>query len=193
MQSTLVAADGDETTALLMYDSATRPVPNAPGADCVTVVDGRLTTLKIIFDSVPFAAARAALAVRSEWANDGLDAQRLAPRVTARFDFSTFPTLATDRLVLREFRVDDAGDLFAFRSDADEQKYNNEPLTHVDQAVAMIADLHAGYAAQTAIPWAVASRDDDRVMACSTTSHGSASTVAPRSAMTWREHIGAQA
>jgi len=84
--------------------------------------------------------------------------------VTARFDFSRFPTLATDRLVLREFRVGDATALFAFRSDADEQKYNAEPLTTVDQAVAMIADLHADYAAHTAIHWAVAGRDDDRVI-----------------------------
>jgi len=60
VQSRLVAAFGNEETALLMYDTATRPVPDAPGAECLTVVDGRIRALKIIFDSAPFAAARAA-------------------------------------------------------------------------------------------------------------------------------------
>ena len=31
------------------------------------------------------------------------------------FDFSTFPTLMTDRLILREFQVEDFADLFAFQ------------------------------------------------------------------------------
>ena len=39
------------------------------------------------------------------------------------FDFSTFPTLMTDRLILREFQVDDFADLFAFRRDSEEQKF----------------------------------------------------------------------
>lgn len=56
----LLAAFGDERTALLMYDTATHPVPSAPGAECLTVVDGRITELRIIFDSAPFIAARQA-------------------------------------------------------------------------------------------------------------------------------------
>lgn len=56
----LIAAFGDERTALLMYDTATHPVPSAPGAECLTVVDGRITELRIIFDNAPFSAARQA-------------------------------------------------------------------------------------------------------------------------------------
>ena len=56
----LVASFGDECTALLMYDTQTVPVPNAPGAECLTVEDGLITEIKIIFDRVPFAAARQA-------------------------------------------------------------------------------------------------------------------------------------
>lgn len=58
--SSLLSAFGDETTALLMYDTATIPVASAPGAEFLTVQDGRITRLRIVFDRMPFEAARAA-------------------------------------------------------------------------------------------------------------------------------------
>ncbi len=61
-RSELLAAFGDETTAVLMYDTDTIPVSGAPGAECLTVVDGRIAHLRIIFDSAPFEAARQARA-----------------------------------------------------------------------------------------------------------------------------------
>lgn len=60
--SNLIAAFGDDTTALLMYDAATVPVKHAPGAECHTVRDGKITHLRIVFDRAPFDAARAAAA-----------------------------------------------------------------------------------------------------------------------------------
>jgi hypothetical protein len=56
--STLLAAFGDETTALLMYHTVTIPVPHAPGAELLTVQHGRITHLHLIFDRLPFAQAR---------------------------------------------------------------------------------------------------------------------------------------
>ncbi len=56
--SNLIGAFGDDTTAVLMYDAATVPVEDAPGAECLTVVDGRVTHMRIIFDRLPFDAAR---------------------------------------------------------------------------------------------------------------------------------------
>ena len=56
--SHLVAAFGDDPTAVLMYDTETIPVKNAPGAECLTVHDGVITHLKIVFDRVPFNIAR---------------------------------------------------------------------------------------------------------------------------------------
>ncbi|MBT2469564.1 nuclear transport factor 2 family protein [Streptomyces sp. ISL-66] len=56
--SELIAAFGDERTALLMYDTATVPVSSAPGAECLTVENGRITHIRIIFDRTPFDAAR---------------------------------------------------------------------------------------------------------------------------------------
>jgi ketosteroid isomerase-like protein len=61
-RSNLIAAFGDRTTALVMYDTDTVPVNNAPGAECCTVRDGKITHLRIIFDRLPFEAARRAAA-----------------------------------------------------------------------------------------------------------------------------------
>jgi SnoaL-like domain len=62
--SRLVAAFGDGTTAVVMYDTATRPVAQAPGAECVTVANGRITHMRIIFDRLPFETARQAAGTR---------------------------------------------------------------------------------------------------------------------------------
>jgi SnoaL-like domain len=56
--SKLLAAFGDDDTALVMYDTETMPVKSAPGAECVTVKDGRITYSRFIFDRAPFDAAR---------------------------------------------------------------------------------------------------------------------------------------
>jgi len=45
---------------LLMYDTDTVPVKNAPGAEYHQVRNGRITYLRIIFDRAPFDAARQA-------------------------------------------------------------------------------------------------------------------------------------
>jgi hypothetical protein len=58
--STLIAAFGDDTTALIMYDTETVPVMSAPGAECLTVSDGKITYSRFIFDRAPFDAARQA-------------------------------------------------------------------------------------------------------------------------------------
>ncbi len=57
-RSELIAAFGDEHVAVLMYDTSTVPVPDAPGAELLTVVNGKISHVRIIFDRLPFAAAR---------------------------------------------------------------------------------------------------------------------------------------
>jgi hypothetical protein len=54
----MIAAFGDDETALVMYDTETVPVESAPGAECVTVKDGKITYSRFLFDRVPFEAAR---------------------------------------------------------------------------------------------------------------------------------------
>ncbi|MBU2664475.1 nuclear transport factor 2 family protein [Actinoplanes bogorensis] len=56
--TSLLAAFGDETTALIMYDTETALVPSAPGAEHVTVAGGRITHSRFLFDRLPFERAR---------------------------------------------------------------------------------------------------------------------------------------
>ena len=56
--ATMIAAFGDDETALVMYDTQTVPVKSAPGAECVTVKDGKIIYSRFIFDRAPFEAAR---------------------------------------------------------------------------------------------------------------------------------------
>ncbi len=56
----MIAAFGDEETALVMYDTETVPVRSAPGAECVTVKGGKITHSRVLFDRAPFEAARKA-------------------------------------------------------------------------------------------------------------------------------------
>lgn len=58
----VLAAFGDDETAVVVYDTRTVPVASAPAAEHVTVRDGRITHLRIIFDRAPFDAARAGAA-----------------------------------------------------------------------------------------------------------------------------------
>lgn len=59
VRAELIAAFADER-ALIMYDTQTVPVPSAPGAECVTVEDGKITRSRFLFDRAPFQEARAA-------------------------------------------------------------------------------------------------------------------------------------
>jgi RimJ/RimL family protein N-acetyltransferase len=78
------------------------------------------------------------------------------------FDFSAFPVLSTDRLVLREWVPSDAADMLSFRGDPEVQYFNSEPMREVSEATALIEELRAGYAGHRSIHWAVTVRPDDR-------------------------------
>ena len=56
----LLAAFGDQTKAVLVYDTRTPPVTSAPGAECLTVRDGKIVYNRFIFDRLPFEVARRA-------------------------------------------------------------------------------------------------------------------------------------
>jgi hypothetical protein len=56
-EAKMLAGFGDEHTALVMYDTRTLPVPSAPGAECVTVANGKITHSRLLFDRAPFIAA----------------------------------------------------------------------------------------------------------------------------------------
>ena len=60
LSSSVLAEFGDEETALIMYDTKTALVPSGPAADHMTVRDGRITHLRMVFDRLPGVEARAA-------------------------------------------------------------------------------------------------------------------------------------
>jgi ketosteroid isomerase-like protein len=55
----LLGAFGDDETAIVVYDTQTVPVQSAPGAEYVTVENGKITRSRFVFDRLPFQAARA--------------------------------------------------------------------------------------------------------------------------------------
>jgi ketosteroid isomerase-like protein len=57
--SELLAAFGDDTVAVLVYDTRTPPVASAPGAECLTIGDDKIVHNRFIFDRLPFELARA--------------------------------------------------------------------------------------------------------------------------------------
>jgi hypothetical protein len=58
--SELIAAFGDDETALLLYNPHTTLVEDAPSAERFTVKDGKIVHDLLVFDRTPFDAARRA-------------------------------------------------------------------------------------------------------------------------------------
>ena len=56
--SDLLAAFGDDDTAVLMYNPHTTLVQDAPSAERFTVKDGKIVHSLLVFDRTPFDAAR---------------------------------------------------------------------------------------------------------------------------------------
>lgn len=54
----MIAALGDEHTAILVYDLHTIPVSSGLICECFTVDEGRITRNRLIFDQTPYTAAR---------------------------------------------------------------------------------------------------------------------------------------
>jgi [ribosomal protein S5]-alanine N-acetyltransferase len=80
------------------------------------------------------------------------------------FDYSTFPILTTERLVLRELRLADAADLLVFRGDAYVQRFNAQPLVSVAEAEMEIRKTHAVYSANEELGWGIALKDSDKIV-----------------------------
>ncbi len=80
------------------------------------------------------------------------------------FDFSEFPTLTTERLILREHRLSDAPDVLVFRSDPYVQRFNGPVYESVTEAETSIKETLAAYKAKEYIGWAVTFKNSDTVL-----------------------------
>ena len=54
----MLAAFGDDATAMIMYDTQTALVESGPGAEWLTIKDGKIVYSRFIFDRLPFEQAR---------------------------------------------------------------------------------------------------------------------------------------
>jgi len=81
------------------------------------------------------------------------------------FDFSTFPTLTTSRLILREIIPTDAADLFSFHSDPEVQKYDSDPpMREIAEAVFLIEKITQWFTSGQAISWGIAFKEENRLI-----------------------------
>jgi RimJ/RimL family protein N-acetyltransferase len=85
-------------------------------------------------------------------------------RSTKSFDAEVFPVLETERLILREIVASDAADVLAFRSDPEEQKYNDSPLRSLSEARELIDRLGREYREERAIRWGLTMKGEGAVV-----------------------------
>lgn len=81
------------------------------------------------------------------------------------FDFKTFPTLTTERLILRELQPNDAPAVFRIRGDYEVTKYNTgAPYENVQHAVQMIDAVKAAYDKENELRWGITFKSHGNVI-----------------------------
>lgn len=81
------------------------------------------------------------------------------------FDFSTFPLLANERLLLREITMDDAAGIFAIRGDYEVTKYNiGAAYPNIERAQELIAGMREEYLAEKELRWGITLKPHDEVI-----------------------------
>jgi ribosomal-protein-alanine N-acetyltransferase len=80
-------------------------------------------------------------------------------------DLHTFPTLETDRLLLRQLAAADAQDCFLFLSDEENIRYYDPaPMTQLEQAEESIERHRRRFAQQEALRWGITLKGENRVI-----------------------------
>src|SRR5215471_15092974 len=87
------------------------------------------------------------------------------PFMTIDAVFTHFPSLTTNRLLLRQIQPQDAEALFATFSDEEAmQFYGHEPHRSLGDTQALIEQIQARYARREAIRWGLTLKGEDRVI-----------------------------
>ncbi|HEY7122980.1 MAG TPA: GNAT family protein [Ktedonobacterales bacterium] len=77
----------------------------------------------------------------------------------------TFPTLETERLILRQLAAPDAQDYFLFMSDEENIRYYDPaPMTQLEQAEKSIERHRRRFAEQEALRWGITLKGENRVI-----------------------------
>jgi ribosomal-protein-alanine N-acetyltransferase len=77
--------------------------------------------------------------------------------------FAAFPTLETERFILRAVAPDDAVDIFRIMADPRVTRYfGTTPMTSIDEAVRRVDGIRSAFEQQEGVRWAIARRADGR-------------------------------
>ena len=76
----------------------------------------------------------------------------------------TFPVFETERLVLRDIRLSDAGDVFAFAGDPVVQQWDGGPVADIATVAEWIEKDHAAAADRRMFVWGITLKSSDTVI-----------------------------
>lgn len=75
-------------------------------------------------------------------------------------NFTPFPILYTDRLVLRQIDTNDANEIFAIRSDKEIMRYIDRPLAiSIEDALQLIQKINNSLITEDGVSWAITLKD----------------------------------
>lgn len=80
-------------------------------------------------------------------------------------NFNPFPTLETDRLILRKLKMSDAKPMFRYRSNKENFKFVDMPIyTSIEEAKNNISKKNKGVENNKWIIWAITDKDTDKIL-----------------------------
>lgn len=80
-------------------------------------------------------------------------------------NLSPFPTLQTEKLILRKLSLDDTKEIFSLRSDDEVNKYLDRPKANdADDVIAFINKVSIGIAKDKWIYWAICFKDNPKLI-----------------------------
>ncbi len=80
-------------------------------------------------------------------------------------NFTSFPIIETERLVLRQITNDDVDDVFAFRSNKEAMQYISRPIAiTTEDALRVITLMSDFYANEKGISWGICFKDANKVI-----------------------------
>ena len=80
-------------------------------------------------------------------------------------NFSPFPVITTDRLILRETRPEDVNEIYFLRSDPSVLQYSDrDPCRSTEEAAEFISKIRDAAAANEGISWAVTLKGSDKLI-----------------------------
>jgi len=81
------------------------------------------------------------------------------------FDFSSFPVLETDRLVLRQMKADDDRAVYEIRNDYQVTKYNiGDAYTDIRQAQTLIRNIQTEFDNEKTMRWGIVVKPQNKVI-----------------------------